>query len=131
MQRKLAIVLLAASTLTAASQYRYTESPSKKRFEEAARNATIKFEQTQKYKDMQYHIEQEVNNFAVHLSPKKHATATADYLLDQGFHVTQIIMYTATDSAIIIIYVSKRGTKNADVIKEQIRKVLEPWNPEN
>lgn len=80
---------------------------------------------------MEFHIEQELNHYAVHLSPKTHATATADYLIEKGFAVTQVIIYTATDSAIIVIYVPKRGKKNAEEVKEKIRKVLEPWNPEN
>lgn len=130
MQRKLALILLAASTLTAASQYRYTESPSKKRFEEAARNATIKFEQTKTYKDMLYHIDQTLNAYKVQLSPKKYATATADHLIDNGFAVTEIRLYTATDSAIIIIYVPVNGTKN-DEVKQSIKNVLDKWNPEN
>ena len=121
MQRKLAIILLAASTLTAASQNRFTE---------AARNATIKFEQTQTYKDMLYHIDQTLNAYKVQLSPKKYATATADHLIDNGFAVTEIRLYTATDSDIIIFYVPVKGTKN-DEVKQSIKNVLDKWNPEN
>ena len=99
------------------------------RFTVACQKADSLFNLTKRHQEMECYINQTLNNYAVHMSPKKHATATADYLLDNGFAVTQIIMYTATDSAIIIIYVPGKGTKNAETVKAKIKATLEKWNP--
>lgn len=101
MKRTATILIATALSLMTAAQ---------NRFEAAAHRADSIFSQTKEYKDMLYNIEQELNYLAVHLSPLKQATATADYLLDNGLRVTQVIIYMATNS--VIIYVPpKKGKK--------------------
>lgn len=78
---------------------------------------------------MLYKIFETLNKYAIELSPKCHATPLADHLIENGFAVTEIRLYTATDSAIIIIYVPVKGTKN-DEVKQSIKNVLDRWNPE-
>lgn len=79
---------------------------------------------------MLYKIFETLNKYAIELSPKCHATQLADYLIENKISVLEVRLYTATDSAIIFIYVPVKGTKN-DQVKQSIKNVLDKWNPEN